>query len=35
MINLPIFRAKKLDSNEYVEGFLYQEIKYAIIIRNR
>ena len=26
MINLPIFRAKKLDSNEYVEGFLYQDI---------
>ena len=27
MINLPIFRAKKLGTeNEYVEGFLYQDI---------
>ncbi len=26
MINIPIYRAKKIDSDEYVEGF-YQEIK--------
>ena len=26
MINLPIFRAKKLDSGEYVKGFLYQDL---------
>ena len=24
--NIPIFRAKKKDSNDYVEGFLYQDI---------
>ena len=27
MINLPIFRAKKLDSDEYVEGYLEQHNK--------
>jgi hypothetical protein len=24
--NIPIYRAKKIDSDEYVEGFLYQDI---------
>ena len=25
-MNIPIYRAKKIDSDEYVEGFLYQDI---------
>jgi hypothetical protein len=26
MINIPIYRAKKIDSDEYVEGYLYSNI---------
>jgi len=33
-MNIPIYRAKKIDSNEYVEGYLYNPTKSLFYILN-